>query len=142
MSYWSKAKKTARYGKRYARSRVNFYRRGIRNTRRINNKYGIVGLTPDHYVSPIDFVPYVNVANKGRQGYKLARTTQKVRKSRARKVRAVKGSYRAGTRSMKRGSYDDSLPNRRNKSSRRRRGRSSRYYYYKGKRYERKQYRR
>ena len=124
--------------RKFVKGKYNHYRRGYRNAAYLNEKYDVIGLTPDHWISPIDFVPYVNVANKGRQGYKVVRTANKVRKSRARKVRAVKSSYRTGKRSMKGDFYEDTFPNRRNKSSRRRRGRSSRYYYYKGKRYERK----
>ena len=118
MGYWSKAKKK---GRRFARMKVNHYRRGIRGTRRLNNEYDVVGLTPDHLVSPIDFVPYFNIANKGYRGYKVVRTSNKVRKTRKRNVRAVKSTYRAKSRGRSLNS-----PNRRSKTSRR--SPSGRYY--------------
>lgn len=130
-----KAKKLGRLGTRHVSNRVTHYRRGYRHARRINTKYDVVGLTPDHWISPIDFVPYVNIANKGYRGVKFVRTANKVRKSRKRKVRAVKGSYNRGSQRSR--SRRSSSPNRRTSQSSRRNG-SSRFYYYRGKRYERK----
>ena len=134
-------KRLGKYAKRYAKGKYNFYRRGYKYGKRVNDKYDVVGLTPDHLVSPIDFVPYVNVANKtyrvgkySYRGYKAVKTSKKVRKYRKKVVREGKTAYRVSQRSSPRRS---SSPNRRT-SQYKRRGSSSRYYYYRGKRYERK----
>lgn len=48
------------------RQEIAFWR-----AKEFSDRHDIVGLTPDHLISPIDFVPYIGAANKFRQGGKL-----------------------------------------------------------------------
>lgn len=137
LGYWSKAKKKVfRRGRHRVRMTTNpiyagkyrykKYKKAYRYGKQKNDKYDLVGLSPNNWVSPIDFVPYVNVANKGRRVYK---TSKKTRKYRKRVVRGVKTTYRAGKRVVGKTSSHSSP------SSRIRRKSGARpYYYYKGKR--------
>ena len=109
----------------YEHGRTN-WRRTSQYMRRANQRHQIVGWTPDYWVSPIDFVPYVGPAySKGKKGYKSAKWTRRKSKT---AVRTVKAGYQ--TNSRRRG---------RSKSSRKgRRRRRGNFYYYRGKRYYRR----
>ena len=87
--------------------------------RKKNRKHKAVGLTPDYFVSPIDFVPYVGPASKAYRAGKYSRRT----------YRAVSGTAKAGYRAAKsrRGGRSKSSPKGRMK-------RRGKYYYYRGKR--------
>lgn len=131
MGYWSKKKKS--FKKRFKRQmkktpQYQYYKYNKRAyNSKFNRKHKIVGMTPDHWISPIDAVPYFNVVNKGRQGYRVVRTGQKVYRRRKKYVRGVKSEYRRRTRVVRRGRKDSSSPKRT----------KSRPPYYKGrKRYE------
>lgn len=135
MGYWSKAKKKvyrrARHRARmvsnpvYAgKYRYKKYKKAYRYGSRLNDKHDVIGLSPNNWISPIDFVPYVNVANKGRRVYK---TTKKTRKYRKRVVRGVKSGYRTASRVKSRNGRSSSSPNRTKRRSR---------PYVRGRRYE------
>jgi hypothetical protein len=151
LGYWSKAKKKVyRRGKHRVRMTTNpiyagkyrykKYKKAYRKGKQFNDKYDVVGLTPDHLVSPIDFVPFVNVANKtyrvgkySYKGYKAVKTSKKVRKSRQKVVRGLKSDYRRRKRVVRRGRKDSSSPNRTKSRSPYYKGRRKRYEYYRRK---------
>lgn len=85
-----------------------------------NKKYRVVGATPDYWVSPVDFVPYVGQVKKG----------SKIYKQRKRVARSVKYTYRAGKRVVGKGNRRSPSP----KSRTRRKTGTRPYYYYRGKR--------
>lgn len=109
----------------YEHGRQN-WRRTSRYMKRVNQRYQIVGWTPDSWVSPIDAIPFAGPAySKGKKGYKAAKYTRRKSKQ---AVESFKAGYRAN--SWRRGRSSSSPSGRR-----RRRGN---YYYYRGKRIYRK----
>lgn len=114
-----KAKKVWRKTPASRWQRSKWRKKKARWMRRKNRQYKGVGWTPDHFVSPIDAVPFVGPANKVYRGYKVSR------KSKRAATRAVKVGYRAYK--SRRGRSSSSHP----KGRKKRRGK---YYYYRGKR--------
>ena len=144
MGYLSRVKKRIRRsGKHRIRMhdpRYHYrYRKGqYKKAIKFNKKHRVAGLSPNNWISPIDFVPGVNVVNKGRRGYKIGKTgyrvvksSKKVRKSRARVVRGVKRTYKAGSNVTTRGRPSYSSQKRRSSHKSRPRSR-----YYGNKKYE------
>ena len=119
--YKRRAKNLAKAGRFMANVQKRKYQRGYRQTRDFNERHDVIGLTPDHWISPIDFIPPLAMYNKGRRAYKLSK----------RAVRLTKAQTKAYKKSKKSRSRRSSSPSRR-------KGRGKKYYYYRGKRYSRK----
>ncbi len=124
MSHTERQRFERRYrkNKRYIRKAYNYTGTGRLMNNKYNQKYKVVGYTPDYMLSPIDAVPYLGPAAKGYRGYKYSRKTA-----------------RAAVNTVKAGSREYSRRRGRSKSSRKgRRRRRGTYYYYRGKRIYRK----
>ena len=129
MGWYSRSRrKSRRYGRstrrawgKYTPAGRAYDSRAGKFYRKKNRKYKAVGLTPDYFVSPIDFVPYVGPAAKAYRAGKYSRRT----------YRAASGAAKAGYRAAqsRRGGRSKSSSSGRMK----RRGKRN-YYYYRGKR--------
>lgn len=153
LGYFSKKKKKvyrrfrksskAALEKSYSRNKKRV-KRGYKRTTSWNRRNKVVGLSPENWVSPVDFVPYVNVANKtyrvgkySRKGYKLVKTSKPVRKYRKKVIRRGKRVYRYRKGVVERTRRITFPKKGRSRSSPRRAS-----PYYKGSKYEYRKYRR
>ena len=74
------AKPLKKAGNFYVRTKINSYKHGGREAYDWNERHDVIGITPDHWVSPVDFTP-VGWVNKVGKGYRAAKTAKKLKKA-------------------------------------------------------------